>query len=86
MLRDRLVCGVEVATIQKRLLAEPKLTLKRATEIAMAIWKQLPRTEGRHLGESLPKKPIHGVFQAGKKCTLTKPAVCYRFQFSARVH
>ena len=30
MLRDRLVCGVRDIRIQRRLLAEPKLTLKRA--------------------------------------------------------
>ena len=28
MLRDRLVCGVQDIRIQRRLLAEPKLTLK----------------------------------------------------------
>ena len=30
MLRDRLVCGVRDIRMQRRLLAEPKLTLKRA--------------------------------------------------------
>jgi len=81
MLRDRLVCGVEVAAIQKRLLAEPKLTLKRATEIAMAMEtaeKNAETLKEGTVGESLPKQPIHGVFQAGKKGTSTKPAVCYR--------
>ena len=37
MLRDRLVCGVENKSIQKRLLAEARLTLKKATELALAM-------------------------------------------------
>ena len=37
MLRDRLVCGTSDDKIQRRLLAEPKLTLKRALELAIAI-------------------------------------------------
>ena len=37
MLRDRLVCGVRDIRIQRRLLAEPKLTLKRALDLALAI-------------------------------------------------
>ena len=37
MLRDRLVCGVRDIRIQRRLLAELKLTLKRALDLALAI-------------------------------------------------
>ena len=37
MLRDRLVCGVNDPRIQKRLLAETELTLKKAFELAQAI-------------------------------------------------
>ena len=37
MLRDRLVCGIENKSIQKRLLAEVTLTLKKATELALAM-------------------------------------------------
>ena len=37
MLRDRLVCGARDNKIQRRLLAEPKLTLKRALDLAIAI-------------------------------------------------
>ena len=37
MLRDRLVCGVRDIRIQRRLLAEPKLTLKRALDLPLAI-------------------------------------------------
>ena len=37
MLCDRLLCGVRDIRIQRRLLAEPKLTLKRALDLALAI-------------------------------------------------
>ena len=37
MLCDRLVCGVHDIRIRRRLLAEPKLTLKRALHLALAI-------------------------------------------------
>lgn len=37
MLRDRLVCGIQENNIQKRLLAEPGLTLNKAMEIALAM-------------------------------------------------
>ena len=36
ILRDRLVCGVKDTRIQRRLLAEPKLTFAKALEIAQA--------------------------------------------------
>ena len=37
MLRDRLVCGVQDIRIQRRLLAELKLTLQQALDLALAI-------------------------------------------------
>ena len=37
MLRDRLVCGIENGPIQRRLLAEPSLTLDKAIKIALAM-------------------------------------------------
>ena len=37
MLRDRLVCGINDAQIQRRLLSEDKLTFKNAMEIALAM-------------------------------------------------
>ena len=37
MLHDRLVCGVNEPKIQKRLLAEPKLTLTSAFDLAQAL-------------------------------------------------
>ena len=37
MLRDRLVCGVNNAAIQRRLLAEGDLTLAKAMDIAQGL-------------------------------------------------
>ena len=37
MLRDRLVCGVNNARLQRRLLAEPDLTFGKAMELALAL-------------------------------------------------
>ena len=36
MLRDRLVIGINDSALQKRPLAEPRLSLKKATEIVLA--------------------------------------------------
>ena len=36
MLRDHVVCGINNSTIQKRLLAEPKLMLTKAVAVAQA--------------------------------------------------
>ena len=36
MLRDRIVCGIADGRLQRRLLAEPDLTLKKAIELAQA--------------------------------------------------
>ena len=37
MIRDRLVCGINDDAMQKRLLAEPRLTYARAVELAQAL-------------------------------------------------
>ena len=37
MLRDRLVCGISDEAIQRRLLIEAALTLKKALEIAQGM-------------------------------------------------
>ena len=37
MLRDRIVCGINDVRIQRRLLAEPGLSLAKALELALAL-------------------------------------------------
>ena len=51
MLRDRLVCGVNEETIQRRLLAESGLTLKKALEIAQGL-EAAARNVGGTLNEA----------------------------------
>ena len=46
MLRDRLVCGIHDIRIQRRLLAEPNLTFKKAMELAIAL-ETVDRDTGR---------------------------------------
>ena len=46
ILRDRLVCGVNEETIQRRLLAEAGLTLKKALEIAQGLEAAAREREG----------------------------------------
>ena len=36
MLQDRMVCGIADGHVQRQLLAEPDLTLKKALELAQA--------------------------------------------------
>ena len=36
MLHDRIVCGIADSHLQRRLLAEPELTLKKAVKLAQA--------------------------------------------------
>ena len=59
MLRDRLVCGIANATVQKRLLTEPELTFTKAVTIAQAV--ELAEKGSKELQSSGrdPPKDIH---------------------------
>ena len=82
MLRDRLVCGIADTQIQRRLLAESKLTLKKATELALGMEaavknaQTLQSTPSRAIAQD---ESLHKV-QSGhrKKVQKTSQAVCYR--------
>ena len=64
MLRDRLVCGVRDIRIQRRLLAEPKLTLNWALDLALAIEaadkdaSEIQRAEGQGGDASVNKVDV----------------------------
>ena len=77
MLRDRVVCGIADGRLQRRLLAEPELTLKKAVELAQA--QETADQGAQHLQQKQP--------QSGQMNNLTKslqPALqhgqttCYR--------
>ena len=61
MLRDRLVCGINDAQIQRRLLAEKSLTYAKAQEIALALESAVQGT--KDIQRSLPNDPVHTVSQ-----------------------
>ena len=54
MLRDRLVCGIGDDATQKRLLAEPVLTYKKATELALSMERAVKNV--RELKQSAPSR------------------------------
>ena len=56
MLRDRIVCGVRDLRIHRRLLAEPKLTLKRAIDLVLAI--EAADKDAQRFRNVIPKKGI----------------------------
>lgn len=66
-LHDRLVCGLNNETIQRKLLTEEKLTFQRVVETALAM--EAVARESRHLNSSLK---VHAVSasspQGGDKC------------------
>ena len=61
MLRDRLVCGISDEKIQRRLLAEPSLTLKKSEEIALAMELASKHVVDIH-SETTPSK-VHQVIK-----------------------
>ena len=74
MLRDRLVCGVNDDRIQRRLLAEPTLDLKRALEIAHGM--ETAAKDVRDLKGEMANKlnKLHG----GRHSDQHKVKDCYR--------
>ncbi len=78
MIRDRLVCGVNHDTIQRRLLAEKDLTFAKALEVAQAV-------EAAEKNSQFLKKGSQGAgvnyVPAGSKPG--GPPTCYRCGLSA---
>ena len=76
MLRDRLVCGIKDEHIQRRLLAEPNLTFKKAQEIAQAL-----ETADRNTADLQQQQqqvqaavPVHAVQKNRKPKTIRDPS------------
>ncbi len=60
-IRDRLVCGLENSTCQKKLLAEKNLTLEKAVDISTAMEmanKQARDMNSSHVADTLGSKPV----------------------------
>ena len=77
MLRDRLVCGVKDMQLQRRLLAEPDLTFKKAFELAQST--EVAEQDAKDIQRpQTSQQPIHKMGSKG----LTKPPPtrnCYRY-------
>ena len=81
MLRDRLVCGINDSAIQRRLLAEPKLTFKKALDLSRGL-----ETAARNVEElkTAPRGPeISPTVEEVRKVTSGNSAAkadvaCYR--------
>lgn len=81
MIRDRLVCGINEDAIQKRLLAEPKLTYAKAVELAQNLERA-----GKNVRELRVKRepegttlPSHqGVHQVSGSSSTATGITCFR--------
>ena len=75
MLRDRLVCGVHDQRTQRRLLAEPDLTLQKAFEVAQAIESaesQVKELQQPGRAEVHAVKPPHLPFRTTARAETTR--------------
>ena len=66
MIRDRLVCGINDTHIQRRLLQEPKLTYKKAQDIALAM-ELAARDVSDILRNTTTTQPIQRLQQSTRK-------------------
>lgn len=71
-IRDRLVCGLSNESIQKRLLSEANLTLKKAIEISTSM--EMASREAQHLSASTQVHKLS--FEPKNKTATDRP--CYR--------
>ena len=58
MLRDKVLCGINEAAIQRCLLAEPRLTLQKAMELALGM--ESAAQNSKELQQSAPKRELEG--------------------------
>lgn len=80
MIRDRLVCGINYESIQKRLFAEQNLTYKRALEIAQGSEeadRNLREMKAPHgASVTVKQEPVHQV--TVRKKSVRQGSACYR--------
>ncbi|XP_071963879.1 uncharacterized protein [Antedon mediterranea] len=75
-LRDRLVCGIRSGSIQKRLLAEAKLTLAKALQMAVAM--ETATKDASLLQQQFKEEPQSTVNKINVKHN-NKQQLCYRY-------
>ena len=87
MIRDRLVCGIKDDSIQRRLLAEPKLTYKRAVELAQGMERAAENVQELK-GEKNPTASGHEVHRVSRDTTpppRRTGATCFRCGFTGHI-
>lgn len=82
MLRDRLVCGINDETMQRRLLAESNLTFEKALKIALVMesaYKNMQDLQEKAACNIIKEKGNSGSsFRRTEKKTVEEGKVCYR--------
>ena len=80
MLRDRIVCGINDNAIQKRLLAEPELSFKKAVELAQGM--ETAARDAKELQKPTSTretcKETTGVLKINPSSNVKSPATCHR--------
>ena len=75
MLRDRLVCGIDNGPMQRRLLAEPALSLDKAVEIALAM--ESAERNARDLQKSQHPQAVNVLKNHSAAPQRTRTVECY---------
>ena len=80
MLRDRLVCGIQDENIQKRLLAEKRLTFAKAMELAQGMEAATKNVRELHSPQQAEVAVSSEVHQVGppQQQSPRRDALCYR--------
>ena len=80
MLQDRLVCGIQDENIQKRLLAEKRLTFAKAMELAQGMEAATKNVRELHSAQQAEVAVPNEVHQAGppQQQSPRRDALCYR--------
>ena len=74
MLRDRIVCGINDGRMQRRLLAEAELTLKKALDMVLAM-----ESADKNVQDLQGPKPVHAIRKPKDEFVPRKPSSpCYR--------
>ena len=71
MLRDRLICGVNDERLQRRLLAEPQLTFKKAMELSQTFESSMQDAKDLQSSSRMPRAGLVNAINEQK-------AKCYR--------
>ena len=76
MVRDRLVCGIQDDRLQRRLLAEPKLTYDKAFELAQI--HKAAEMNAKELRTAQPVTAVHATYESKSSWTECSDKPCYR--------